>query len=398
MNLPQNQTINSIILSITDNCNLACKYCFVKHNTHEMSVDISKQAIDFLATNHIDSYKDITFFGGEPLLLWDKVIIPSILHAQKIDESIHFNITTNGILLNEEKLIFLKKNNVSLLLSMDGAQETQDFNRPFKNGTGSFQQLKENLPIILKYYPNITVRGTIYPSTCHNLFLNFKFFMDNNIKDVFFYPDEFSYWSEKDKQNLADEIRKISIYYLSAFTSNKIPINFSPFASKFKDLYLEEFSNFTNEDYCNSCCGLGNKVITIDYQGNIFGCQELSSYDLQDNPYLIGNLQTGINYEKYFNLKNLYKQSLLNISCEDEIYCKEKCEYKKLCKSAICHANSFIKFKNLNKKTIIKCFWDNLLYQECKMMFLILTINNNETFNNYYEALLMEGENKCYEY
>jgi len=49
-------------------------------------------------------------------------------------------------------------------------------------------------------------------------------------------------------------------------------------------------------------CGLGHNNVTIDYQGNIFACQELSSYPLNNNPYLIGDIYKGINIDKYNNL------------------------------------------------------------------------------------------------
>lgn len=385
MNLATNNSINSIILSITDNCNLACKYCFVQHNIHEMPIDIGKYAIDFLSHNKTDINKEITFFGGEPLLKWDDFIVPVVKYAKAIGEKINFSITTNGILIDKDKLDFMKENNISILLSMDGDKPTQDYNRPYKNGRGTFELLSKQLPLILDYFPNLMVRGTIYPDTCKYLFQNVKYFMDHKVRNIYFIPDEFSIWTEEQQASLQEEIRKIMLYYLNAFIHEQFPINFSPFTTKFIQMYNE---NGNDIGYCADCkqCGLGQQVITLDYQGNIYSCQELSSYPLIDNLYHIGNITTGIDYDKYDKLQKAFTQHFV---CEEPEYC-DICEFKNACAMSVCHANSYIKFKNLNTKSKIKCLWDNTLYKECKLLLIILSVNNNSTFEDYYLELLKE--------
>lgn len=68
--------LNTIILQVTQNCNLRCQYCVYSgsyinrvHNNKRMSVEVAKQAIDFLV-KHSENSKEISigFYGGEPLL------------------------------------------------------------------------------------------------------------------------------------------------------------------------------------------------------------------------------------------------------------------------------------------------------------------------------------------
>ena len=71
------------------------------------------------------SFKDntisITFFGGEPTLLWDELIEPLVAYSKdKYPGRVKFGITTNGTLLNEKRIDFLKENNIPPLLSIDG--------------------------------------------------------------------------------------------------------------------------------------------------------------------------------------------------------------------------------------------------------------------------------------
>ena len=71
--------LNSCLLNLTNNCNLACEYCIMQQpelkksygsNCGEMSQITAENAIDFIATNG-HSNTVIVFYGGEPLLKWE---------------------------------------------------------------------------------------------------------------------------------------------------------------------------------------------------------------------------------------------------------------------------------------------------------------------------------------
>ena len=55
----------------------------------------------------------LNFFGGEPLIMWDKIVKPLTLYIrEKYKDEISLGITTNGTLLDNEKIDFFYKNNV----------------------------------------------------------------------------------------------------------------------------------------------------------------------------------------------------------------------------------------------------------------------------------------------
>ena len=156
-------------LNVTDACNLACKYCFVEQNPHYMTLETAKDATHYLLENLEKRNKKfnknerarITFFGGEPMLLYDEIIVPLVNYIRENNLPVDFGMTTNGTLLNEERIKFFRKNKFDLLLSIDGAKTTQDLNRPCKNGKSSFDLIIPNIPYLLEKYPNITFRSTI---------------------------------------------------------------------------------------------------------------------------------------------------------------------------------------------------------------------------------------------
>jgi uncharacterized protein len=97
-----------------------------------MTLDTAKQAVYFILNNlekknkkfNTNDKASITYFGGEPTLMWDEIIVPLTKWIKDNNFPIDLSMTTNGILLNEERIKFLKDNHFNLLLSMDGAEKT----------------------------------------------------------------------------------------------------------------------------------------------------------------------------------------------------------------------------------------------------------------------------------
>ena len=119
--------ITSAFLNLTNACNLACRYCFVKQSPDYMSCRTAQDAADFLAANAGDAPPSINYFGGEPLMCWDSVIVPLTGYIRaRYGERFRLSMTSNCVLMTEDKLRFMKENKIGLLFSMDGDRATQD--------------------------------------------------------------------------------------------------------------------------------------------------------------------------------------------------------------------------------------------------------------------------------
>jgi uncharacterized protein len=114
--------ISSFAFIMTGDCNFSCPYCYQKRDkTYLKSATAIKAVEHFFPHFARDCY--IHFFGGEPLLAFEKIVeIADILHSKKRGEkrAIHFSLSTNGSLVNDEVLHFLRENQVSVLLSFIG--------------------------------------------------------------------------------------------------------------------------------------------------------------------------------------------------------------------------------------------------------------------------------------
>lgn len=124
-----------LVISLTNNCNLRCKYCFVGEKNFCKKIirkeDIDKALISVRKLAETKNKKEvfITFFGGEPTLYPD-IIKYSMEKAKEIlkEYKISFGITSNGV-FNEEVKKLLVENNFTVTISMDGLPKFQDKQR-----------------------------------------------------------------------------------------------------------------------------------------------------------------------------------------------------------------------------------------------------------------------------
>lgn len=124
-------------------CNLACRYCFIGKIENNKALRMSFETIDNalqIFSKHLkktkQKYGKIIFYGGEPTVCFD-LIKHTIKKVKEFSVPIKFSMVTNGTLLDDEKIIFCKENNLSIGISIDGPKEKNDFNRFFKDSSKS---------------------------------------------------------------------------------------------------------------------------------------------------------------------------------------------------------------------------------------------------------------------
>lgn len=391
----------NIMLNVTDACNLECRYCFVSQHPHFMSLEVAKDTVDFF--NDIISKSDknesnqkrnerrfnINFFGGEPTLCWDSIIVPLINYTEEKDYNIHFGMTSNCTLLDDEKIKFMKEHKMSLLFSIDGDKQTQDYNRPCHNhNISSFDMLEPNLDKIIKSFPDTTFRSTLIPETCQNMMSNILFAYSKGFRHYFACPDDFNQgWTEDAISKLEKEVYKVSLYFIDSFSSPEKQANRMKLSFLEKELrFVKEWKRKANENIVSktagSMCGLGKASFCVNWEGAIFGCQETPSYGYNDNHHYIGNIYTGYDKDKFDNLVNSYSEK--EIIGEDPSLCSE-CTYRFLCNKGFCHANSYLRFGNENTKSRIRCIWDSLLIKYS--LFIVDTLKENTLFQKEFKNI-----------
>jgi uncharacterized protein len=146
-------TVNCI-LKITHYCNFSCKYCYYEHEmqskSSHMDLGIAKKLIKNIADDTF--YKNVCFHlhGGEPLIL-GLDYLRELVNLQKeflTEKSYTNNIQTNGSLITEEIISFIKENGIHIAISIDGPKHINDKNRVFKNGQGTYEKIVKNIKLL----------------------------------------------------------------------------------------------------------------------------------------------------------------------------------------------------------------------------------------------------------
>ena len=142
----------------TQDCNLKCWYCY---ETHIKNSKMSNAVLEAVL-NHITrvfeskkySFIRITFFGGEPLLYYEKVVKPILQHTQgqaekhKIDWTPFF--VTNASLLSLKVVQEMVQYKPLFQITLDGGRDKHDMTRIYKsnNNKGTYDKILGALKLI----------------------------------------------------------------------------------------------------------------------------------------------------------------------------------------------------------------------------------------------------------
>ena len=389
----------TVMLNLTDNCNLACKYCFVEQHPHNMSLEIAKDAINYIY-NNITYLKEknllqdvimpdddgiiryhINFFGGEPLLRYNQVIVPLVKYIEETyPNTFRFGITTNVTLLNKEKVDFFKEHNFGILTSIDGAEKTQCFNRPCRNGDNSFKLIEKNLPYLLENFPNLCFRSTGYAPTIHHLFENYLYAESLGFPSYAIVINERDEWTEEQKEILKDQLIKIQWYRFQQRAQGIMPIHCTQLELNndgFPNLFTDE-CNIKNTDNILRC-GLGTVSCAIGWDGKIYGCQQDVSID-NKNIFYIGDIYNGIDPERHKYLLSKYFTEINNPIPEKCQNCIIKNTCYGTCDSC-CPSTNYELFGDTHQVSDIRCFFHQQIFKTSLLTTYILNkLNDPQDF------------------
>lgn len=128
--------IGLLALSVTEDCNLRCRYCYARggESSASMSWITARRAIDLMA-ECFQGFK-IQFTGGEPLLNLD-LIEKAMAYLGEAGLEVPCQVQTNATLITPDVAERLQSLKIAVGVSLDGPALVNDALRPFPDGTGS---------------------------------------------------------------------------------------------------------------------------------------------------------------------------------------------------------------------------------------------------------------------
>lgn len=317
-------------INVTSDCNIRCKHCYVAagiNSKKEINRDHLIRFIDTMPRNRLDN--DIVLSGGEPLLHSE---LRGIVEDLKKRE---FNVIlfSNGTLISEDNISFIKENVSSIQLSMEGVTEKYfelvRGTRTYKKFIDSLNLLKENgIKIILA----VTVIDNVIEDIEENLIDFVNEFNYENIEirinadiektgNAQKLPDSFFKENDTRRSRVNNIIRRLT----------NLGYNFKSSSSS--------GNRFKN-------CGIGASIV-INSDGTIYPCNEFS---FSENIKINSLDATGV--FDYFDELNR------STSVERMQYCS-KCEVR-----FVCCGGCKLKNKHLNGDYLIPLCDKDTIYRK----------------------------------
>ena len=326
--------IKAMCLHIAHDCNLRCGYCFAStgdfgHGRKLMTEETGKQAIDFLLT-HSGTRKnlELDFFGGEPLMNF-KVIQKIVAYAREREKEygkhFRFTVTTNGILLDEEKISYLNEEMNNIVLSLDGRKEVNDRMRPRVDQSGSYDKIVPLYQQLVSgrgkkdYY----VRGTF---TKYNLDFSKDVmqmhqlgFRQLSIEPVVSDPREPYAITRKELPRIFEEYDRLAEQLIEKKKKGE-EINFFHF--------MIDLAQGPCAIKRLRGCGCGNEDVAVTPDGDIYPCHQFVGKE----EWKMGNLSTGIvdsEKKRFFAHTTIYDKPKCQ-ECWAKFYCSGGCNANNL--------------------------------------------------------------------
>lgn len=351
---------NNLYLLVTNNCNLACRYCYANKVTRNlkkqaMPFTIAKKAIDFLFKQEKKDYQ-IAFFGGEPLMNFS-LIKKVVDYCKEKDKIVQFFINTNAIFLNKDNIQFMKKNNFNITVSLDGGKKVQNFCRPFKGGLGTFEIVKKKI-ILLKRLYKLDYISMVINKKNLNIHDQIKKLINEEIESNFHLElitskDPELNLNEEDLLKLNDEFNKITELMINTWNKEERLIKIDNFLN---NIHLINRSPQKSKQYhCRGFMG----HFSVAYNGDVYPC----SHFIGDRRFIMGNITTKINTQKINALID-------RINIKNKKYCSH-CHIKDICGGG-CHYVSHFYYDEINKQRKLYCQFQELCFEQTLKWYIIM--------------------------
>ena len=352
---PANFPLQSLVMNLTNQCNLACTYCYEfgedKVATPDgkpkfMDLETAKASVDLLLKESEGRKAiHITFFGGETLMnfpLLKEVVAYASDRAASEDRFIDFSLTTNATLLTPAIIQFLSDNSIGVTVSMDGPAEMHDKLRVFANGRGSYDIIEPRVKALIQGHRTrpITARVTLTSGVTDVIRIyrhlkNELGFAEVGFAPVTTSPDRLYAINEQGMGGVLEQFKALADEYLEFALRGELH-GFSNVSETIGELY----QGVNKSHPCGAALGL----LGVGPSGDIAPCHRFVDSDAHS----LGNISTGVDREK--------QKDFLDRGHIGSKYDCHSCFARPLCAGG-CHHEAFVRYGDTGHANLPFCDW-----------------------------------------
>lgn len=254
------ETRYELHINPTMNCNFKCWYCYETHIKQSKMTEETKGNILNFVQKLLDSRPEIkdfqlNWFGGEPLLYFNKTVLPimegiyGITQKKKVKLSSSF--TSNGLLIDQNKIDLCKQYKVSdFQITLDGHRERHNQVRFVSKSRGSYDKISNSIKLLARNKVKVNVRINCSKETLDGLAKIADDFSDMNTNERDYLIFDFhKVWQVE--ENLTDNLNE----YIRLFREKGFRVS---------SLELNTFGH--------SCYADKKNQALINYNGDVFKC------------------------------------------------------------------------------------------------------------------------------
>ncbi len=279
----------AIVLSVlTWQCEMRCTYCSIpKQSGREVSKDILDLSAELLLSAP-QQRLEMRYFGGEPLLEWEKLkySIESISERQLAstrcqNKEMSFLITTNGMKLDLPKIAWMSKYPISLQLALDGLPEAQNRYRSlYKSEEDSYNNCAIDKAGLLNQYaiPH-TVILVIHPARVEHMLEDFQHIVEQGFEVIQINWAHNNIWHTHQLEKFASGLYQLSTFLRERWAQQKGP----------KLLNLKETMKKVRT----------SRELTVDWDGKIYANNGFLFRPHIREQLFLGDVQEGRNWLHY---------------------------------------------------------------------------------------------------
>jgi len=355
----------NLTISLTHNCQLRCDYCYAGEKYHKaISKETILKAIAFTFALPIQKL-EFGLFGGEPLMEWELFKFATMQvkeEAQKRELTLVKTVTTNGVLLTDEKVQWLRAHGFYVVVSLDGNEKMHNTHRQYANQQGTFLDVVKGIKTLQKCYKDgeYTVISVTTPQNINHLFDSVKYLYEElGVKEIHLALNYYGVWEEDEKSinNYSAIYHKIGDYVIEQYRQG-LEITVDIIDGKIKAQLAEGCA----------VCSFGEQKIAVAPSGNIYPCERLIGDDKGD--LSIGNVHRGFDYQKRNEL--IAQRGNSNEECKT-------CPVQDRCTNS-CGCTNYTLTSRIDTTNGVVCFFQKLFIEVADRVASTLYEEKNELF------------------
>ena len=381
-NVPANVPLQTLVLNLTNQCNLSCQYCY-EYGADKvatpggkpkfMNLETAKASVDFLFQQATRGAAQITFFGGETLMnfpMLKQVVSYARERAESQSRSISFSLTTNATLLTSAIIEFLADNRIGVTVSMDGPKEMHDKLRVFANGQGSYDIIAPKVRDLIQKHRTrpIAARVTLTSGLTDvvRIFRHLKHdlgFHEVGFAPVTASPDRLYAINDPGMGGVLEQFYLLADEYLEFALRGKMH-GFSNVSDT-----LAELHQGINKSHP---CGAGFGLVGVGPSGDIAPCHRFVDSD----QHALGHISTGIDRTK--------QADFLNRGHIGSKYDCHTCWARPVCAGG-CHHEAFVRYGDTGHPNLHYCDWIRGWTDKCLQIYGAIAAQNREFLEYFAE-------------